>query len=1116
MPYNPTHYRKTWAALGNPTDPVAFDVAGPRSAISLLKGLLAEFGGPYIPDHSVSLTKLQQITGPTVLGRGAGLGDVFACSIGRGIQISTINQVSVVPDVPMKSEANVWLGQNTFQNPVNIPDGVLGLTIYSVGDLTKRVRVDLSGMPAGNTLTLRPPTVGFDGSGNISYLALLDGVSNRFAQPADDDLTAISNLTAVNTIYYRSGDSPPTWSPVVVGAGLLFLQGTLSATGGGTGGGGVNTAGPVNASMLAGYADATGNLIQGVTVSGPGIAYTGGLLQTTNDLRALELLTGTNTLYYRSAPDTWSPVVFGTGLSFAGAGLLALSPALQALSAVAMIADTVPYFTGAGTAAGAAFTVFGRSLVGSADAAAALTLLGAQPLDSDLTALAALGGTNTIYYRSGTGTWSPVTIGANLTFGGGVLAGTGTGGGVTTSGAVSAAMLTGYADSTGTLIRGITMPGAGLTLTGAALTLANDLSALEALSGTNNIYYRSGVDAWSAVTIGTNLTFSGGVLNATAAGGGVTTSGAVTASMLTGYADATGTLIRGINFPAAGISLSGNNMVLTNDLASLESASATDVLYYRSASDTWSTVTVGGGLGFTTGNLTITNVALTALAALTPAADRLPYFTGASAAALTTFTAAARTLLQQPDAAAMVGVLGAQPLDGDLTSLAGATGTNTIYYRSAASTWSPVVIGTNLTFTGGTLAATAGGGGDVFKNLANTFTAQNCFINLGVVIGNTAPVGMGTLAAPALETHSAGYDCVEHVSWHLTQFTVLGLAHVRSGSVGAFADTLANDTLGYLLFQGGNTTGLRTGARIAGVAEAGPIGASFLIPSRMELHTVDAAGTLQERFRLDSSGRAMLNAKTLIGPASALSSATFDFQMYSVGTDGTFEQTRWANDASPIRHYFDKSRGTTVGSFPAVAANDVLGEIIFRGSDGGASFGTAALIRATVNGAVVSLKVPGAIGLHVTDTTGTLILCGSISPVACNFIGNTSGTDVPAGYVGEYLTAAASSVSLTSGAYTSVITMSVPAGDWEMRGIARVTGPNGATMYMNVYTISASSSGSPDETQTGIMTSLGDCWTACGPFRANQSAARNWYLNIYASAAGMSCVTAQIQCRRRH
>jgi hypothetical protein len=50
-----------------------------------------------------------------------------------------------------------------------------------------------------------------------------------------------------------------------------------------------------------------------------------------------------------------------------------------------------------------------------------------------------------------------------------------------------------------------------------------------------------------------------------------------------------------------------------------------------------------------------------------------------------------------------------QPLDADLTSLAAASGTDTIYYRSAANTWSPVTIGANLTFSSGTLAATGGG-----------------------------------------------------------------------------------------------------------------------------------------------------------------------------------------------------------------------------------------------------------------------------------------------------------------------------------------------------------------------------------------------------------------------
>lgn len=45
---------------------------------------------------------------------------------------------------------------------------------------------------------------------------------------------------------------------------------------------------------------------------------------------------------------------------------------------------------------------------------------GKQPLDADLTAIAALTGTDTIYYRSGNVSWSPVTF-SGLTFSGGVL-----------------------------------------------------------------------------------------------------------------------------------------------------------------------------------------------------------------------------------------------------------------------------------------------------------------------------------------------------------------------------------------------------------------------------------------------------------------------------------------------------------------------------------------------------------------------------------------------------------------------------------------------------------------------------------------------------------------------
>ena len=100
-------------------------------------------------------------------------------------------------------------------------------------------------------------------------------------------------------------------------------------------------------------------------------------------------------------------------------------------------------------------------------------------------------------------------------------------------------------------------------------------------------------------------------------------------------------------------------------------------------------VTVNGkGLVTAVANVTITPAygsitglpaAIDAIDGLTPAADRLAYYTSASAAALATFTSAARNLLDDADASAMRTTLGlaigtnVQAYDAELAALAGLT-----------------------------------------------------------------------------------------------------------------------------------------------------------------------------------------------------------------------------------------------------------------------------------------------------------------------------------------------------------------------------------------------------------------------------------------------------------
>jgi hypothetical protein len=148
------------------------------------------------------------------------------------------------------------------------------------------------------------------------------------------------------------------------------------------------------------------------------------------------------------------------------------------------------------------------------------------------------------------------------------------------------------------------------------------------------------------------------------------------------------------------------------------SDATTSVAGFLSASDKTkldgiaASATVGATWGT---NLSSIPTPISAIAAVTPANNRLVYFNGASSADITPFTGFARTLMDDADAAAAQTTLGlvigtnVQAYDADLSALAALSGTDTIYYRSGAATWSAVAIGSNLTFSGGTLSASSGG-----------------------------------------------------------------------------------------------------------------------------------------------------------------------------------------------------------------------------------------------------------------------------------------------------------------------------------------------------------------------------------------------------------------------
>jgi hypothetical protein len=176
-----------------------------------------------------------------------------------------------------------------------------------------------------------------------------------------------------------------------------------------------------------------------------------------------------------------------------------------------------------------------------------------------------------------------------------------------------------------------------------------------------------------------------------------------------------------------------------------------------------------------------------------------------------------------------------QPLDADLTSLAGASGTNTIYYRSAANTWSAVTVGAGLSFAGGTLAAT-GGTGDVVGPASATDNALARYDGTtGKLIQDSlvtvSDTGAVTVAAATAVTNSAT--------------DLLTITHNTSGTVAAGFGTR-------ILLRLEATAGDMNDA--ASVVATWTNAAAGLLASRLVLNAHD--GTTRECMRMEATGAA--------------------------------------------------------------------------------------------------------------------------------------------------------------------------------------------------------------------------------------------------------------------
>jgi len=329
----------------------------------------------------------------------------------------------------------------------------------------------------------------------------------------------------------------------------------------------------------------------------------------------------------------------GTAAVEAATAFQAADAELSAIAGLTSAADKLPYFTGSGTAALVDFTDAGRALAG----------LMASPVADNLP------------YFNGVGTATTATFTA---FGRSLVDDADAAAGRATLGLAAVASSGSASDlSAGTLALARGGTGAGLTDPGADRILFWDDSA--------------GAVTW--LDVGSGLSVTGTTLSSSGVSDGDKGDVTVSSSGTVWTIDNSAVTYAKIQNVSAQFMILGRNSPGAGPVEELGvTVYGLSLIAQASYTDMRTVLGLGSAALSSSGDFQAADAELAAIAGLTSAADRLPYFTGSGTASLATFTSFGRSLVDDADAAAARTTLGLGTLATQSGTFSGtSSGTNT-------------------------------------------------------------------------------------------------------------------------------------------------------------------------------------------------------------------------------------------------------------------------------------------------------------------------------------------------------------------------------------------------------------------------------------------------------